>query len=63
MKQTNELFKDYTDVVTREQLQEMLHISRSKTYSLLRKGEIKAKKIGSEYRIAKNEVIRFLEEI
>lgn len=63
MKQTNELFREYTDVVTREQLQEMLHISRSKTYSLLRKGEIKAKKIGSEYRIAKNEVIRFLEEI
>lgn len=63
MKQTNELFREYTDVVTREQLQEMLHISRSKTYSLLRKGEIKSRKIGSEYRIAKNEVIRFLEEI
>lgn len=63
MKQTNELFKEYTDVVTTEQLQQMLHISRSKTYSLLRKGEIKAKKIGSEYRIAKNEVIRFLEQI
>lgn len=63
MKQTNELFKEYTDVVTTEQLQQMLQLGRSKTYSLLRKGEIKAKKIGSEYRIAKNEVIRFLEEI
>lgn len=63
MKQTDELFKEYTDVVTTEQLQQMLQLGRSKTYSLLRKGEIKAKKIGSEYRIAKNEVIRFLEEI
>ena len=63
MKQTNELFKDYTDVVTTEQLQQMLQLGRSKTYSLLQNGEIKAKKIGSEYRIAKNEVIRFLEEI
>ena len=63
MIQTDELFKEYTDVVTTEQLQQMLQLGRSKTYSLLRKGEIKAKKIGSEYRIAKNEVIRFLEEI
>lgn len=63
MKQINELFKEYTDVVTTEQLQQMLQLGRSKTYSLLKNGEIKAKKIGSEYRIAKNEVIRFLEEI
>lgn len=63
MELSNNMFADYPDVVTREQLQEMLHISKSKAYSLLRTGTIKSKKIDRIYKIAKVNVIKyFLEE-
>lgn len=62
MESNNSMFASYPDVVDTDQLQEMLGICRSKTYSLLQNGEIKSKKIGSEYRIAKVNVIKYLEE-
>ena len=36
------MFEEYTDIVTIEELQEMLHIGRSIAYKLLRSGQIKA---------------------
>lgn len=63
MESNNIMFANYPDIVNPKQLQEMLGICRSKTYSLLQNGEIKSKKIGSEYRIAKANVIKYLEEV
>lgn len=63
MESNNNIFKDYDDVVTPEELQEMLGISRSKAYSLLKNGEIKSKKVGRIYKIAKVNVIKYLEEV
>ena len=48
----NEMFKDYPDVVSVEQVTEMLHISPSFAYRLLRSGDLQAKKVGSKYIIA-----------
>ena len=36
------MFNEYKDIVTIEELQEMLRIGRSKAYQLLRNGSIKA---------------------
>lgn len=63
MELSNNMFAEFPDVVTREQLQEMLHIGKSKAYSLLRTGTIKSKKVGTKgYRIKKVNVIKYLEE-
>ncbi len=58
---TNEMFDDYPDVVDVSGLQSMLGgIGQQKAYELVRKGSIKAIKIGKLYRIPKINVIAFL---
>ncbi len=58
---TNEMFADYPDVVDVSGLQSMLgEIGQQKAYELVRKGTIKAIKIGKLYRIPKINVIAFL---
>ena len=64
MKQLNienyEVLKDYEDILTFKELQEVLKIGRSKTYQLLQSGTIKSIRIGTEYRIPKPYVINYL---
>ena len=55
-----ELFAEYPDILTFEDLQEMLSLSRNTVYNLLRKNIIKNKKIGRLYRIQKRCVIDFI---
>lgn len=55
-----ELFKDYPDAVSVEQLSEMLHIGQVLAYRLIRSGEIKARKVGRKYIITKQNVIDFI---
>ncbi len=57
----NEMFADYKDTVTREQLQEMLGISRSLAYKLLQSRQIKSIRIGREYRVCKVDIIKYLQ--
>ncbi len=58
---TNEMFSNYPDVIDVSGLQIMLGgISKQKAYELVRKGTIKAIKIGKLYRIPKINVIAFL---
>ena len=57
----NLLFKDYPDIVNVEQLQTMLNIKRTKAYELLKNGQIKSIRIGRDYKIAKINVIRYLQ--
>lgn len=54
------MFKDYPDVVTVDDLRQMLHIGRSAAYSLLKSGRIKTLKFGKKYIIPKSSVIDFL---
>ena len=55
------MFKNYPDVVSVAQLQEMLGIGRNSAYKLLSEQNIKAKKIGRVYFIPKINIIKFLE--
>ncbi|EJQ91282.1 helix-turn-helix domain-containing protein [Bacillus toyonensis] len=47
------MFQHYDDVVTIEDLMEMLDIGRNKAYALLQSGQIKSFKVGKSYRIPK----------
>jgi len=55
------VFKEYPDVVSVSQLQEMLGIGRNTAYKLLSEQLIKAKKINRLYFIPKTNIIKFLE--
>lgn len=58
---TGEMFVNYPDVVDVSELQSMLgNIGRQTAYELVRKGTIKAIKVGKLYRIPKINVIAFL---
>ncbi len=54
------LFSEYKDIVTIEELQEMLRIGRSKAYQLLRSGSIKAFHNGRIWMIPKQSVVDFI---
>ncbi|MGN1467345.1 MAG: helix-turn-helix domain-containing protein [Ruminococcus sp.] len=55
-----DIFKNYPDVITIEDLQEMLHIVRNMAYSLIRENKIKTIKAGKKYIIPKINVINYL---
>lgn len=57
---TNEMFKDYPDVLTPGDLQEILRIGRNSTYKLLSENQIETIKIGKKYIIPKINVINYL---
>ena len=57
----NEMFKDYPDVVTPQELQKMLHIGRNATYKILKERLIETIRIGKKYIIPKVTVIKYLE--
>lgn len=54
------MFKDYPDCVNISQLQAMLNIRRTKSYELIKNGEIKAIKLGKDYKISKLNVIAYI---
>lgn len=56
----SEIFKDYPDVVSVEQLMEMLQIGQVLAYRIVKSGEIKSRKVGREYKIPKVNVIAYL---
>ena len=60
MEQRNEMFRGYPDVVSVEQLMEMLHIGKVLAYRLIRSGKIKTIKIGRAYKIAKQNVAEYV---
>ena len=57
MEVTEDIFSDYPDVVTVEQLKEMLHIEKTFAYKLLKNNIIEAFKCGRSYRILKSKII------
>lgn len=54
------MFRNYPDIVTASQLQEMLNIGRTYAYKLLKNQEIYNKKVGKEYKIPKIGVIEYV---
>lgn len=57
---TNEMFKDYPDVLTPGDLQKILRIGKNSTYKLLNENRIETIKIGKKYIIPKINVINYL---
>ena len=57
-----EMFSEYGDIVSIEDVMSMLHIGRSAVYTLLRNKSIKNVMVARKYIIPKKSVIRFLEE-
>lgn len=55
-----ELFKDYPDIVSVEQVSEMLKIGQVLAYRLVRSGEIKSREVGRRYIITKQHIIDFV---
>ena len=54
------MFSNYKDVVTVEQLAEMLDIGLTLAYRLVRQKTIKSIKVGREYKIPQQFVINYL---
>ena len=59
----NNMFKDYPDIISVDDLQNMLHIGRSAAYGMLNDGSIKARKNGRRYIIPKVSVIEYVASI
>lgn len=55
------MFADFPDVVSVDDLTKMLHIGKNKAYELVNSGAIKSIKIGTKHRIPKFNIIEFLE--
>ena len=54
------IFNEYPDVITIQDIQKLLRISRHAAYELIHSGQIPSRKIGRIYRILKTDLIRFL---
>ena len=54
------MLNKYNDILTVEELCEVLRIGKNTAYKLLKSGEIKSIKIGSTYKIPKRAVIHYL---
>jgi excisionase family DNA binding protein len=56
------LFETYDDIITIDDLMDMLNIGRNYAYELLRSGKIKSFKIGKVYKIPKISIQQFIQE-
>ena len=48
------------DILTLKELQKLLHIGKNTALRLVQSGEIKAFRVGNQWRIARENVIRYL---
>ncbi|MGG0175792.1 helix-turn-helix domain-containing protein [Gottfriedia acidiceleris] len=54
------MFSNYDDIISIEDLMEILNIGRNKAYELLQSGEIGSFKIGKAYRIPKKCIQKYV---
>ena len=55
-----ELFSDYPDILSVQQLMELLQIGKVLAYRLIEEKKVKAIKIGREYKVLKTSIIEFI---
>ena len=48
------------DILTLKELQELLHIGKNTALRLVQSGEIEAFKVGKQWRIVREDIIRYL---
>ena len=56
-------FPDYPDVLSIEDMSQMLRICKVKSYELVKSGQIHAVRIGHVYRIPKKSIYQYLEAV
>lgn len=56
----NTLFAEYPDVVTPEDLMQMLRIGRNAAYALIHSRQIASFRVGRRYKIQKQSVIAYI---
>ncbi|SCY70479.1 helix-turn-helix domain-containing protein [Ruminococcus sp. YE282] len=61
MKQIKDMFSEYGDIVTVEEVMKMLQIGRVSVYQMLKSGEIRSLKVGKKYVIPKKSVIELFD--
>lgn len=58
----NEIFSQYKDIVTVDEVMEMLRLGKNSIYNLLKDGKIESFRVGTRYVILKKNVIKFINE-
>ena len=61
MKQLKDMFSEYGDIVTVEEVMKMLQIGRVSVYQMLKSGEIRSLKVGKKYVIPKKSIIELFD--
>ena len=54
------LLKEYDDILLVKDIMKILKIGKSSAYKLLTNGKIKNKKIAGEYKISKEDMIKYI---
>lgn len=60
---SKEVFAEFPDVITIEDMMAMLHIGRNTAYQLLRENRVQSIRVGKKYIIPKSCVIEFLRKL
>lgn len=60
MDKSKEIFSEYSDIVTVDEVMKMLHLGKNTVYKLLKGDEIMNVKVGARYVITKQSVIEFV---
>ncbi|WP_302196609.1 helix-turn-helix domain-containing protein [Ruminococcus sp.] len=60
MDKSKEIFSEYSDIVTVDEVMKMLRLGKNTVYKLLKDGEIMNVKVGARYIIPKQSVIEFV---
>lgn len=58
----NDMFSQYKDIVTVDEVMEMLRLGKNSIYNLLKDGKIESFRVGTRYVIPKKNVIKFINE-
>lgn len=59
----NNIFKKFPDVLSVNQLCEVLHLSKPSVYKLLESGELKSLRVGAKYKIPKVYVMEYMQMV
>lgn len=60
MDKSKEIFSEYSDIVTIDEVMKMLRLGKNTVYKLLKDDEIMNVKVGARYIIPKQSVIEFV---
>ena len=60
---SKEIFAEYDEILSIEDVMEILHIGKNSVYSLLKSNEIRNIRVGKRYIVSKQSVINFIAAI